>query len=45
MEIYKPKTMPYDMKIDDALKFARKDLLTNVLIQLLMEWYYLTKFV
>jgi hypothetical protein len=26
MEIYKPKTMPYDMKIDDALKFARKEL-------------------
>lgn len=26
MEVYKPKTMPYDMKIDDALKFARKEL-------------------
>lgn len=24
--IYKPKTMPYNMKIDDALKFARKEL-------------------
>jgi len=26
MEIYTPKTMPYDMKIDDALQFARKEL-------------------
>lgn len=26
MEIYKPKTMPYNMKIDDALKFAKKEL-------------------
>jgi hypothetical protein len=40
MEIYKPKTMPYDMKIDDALQFARKELyLVNRSLRSLSKCY------